>query len=154
VRHPDRRQEVASIEERLDREDWNPQPGQKLIGTITGLSVRTSKKGGLYPVLVVKDEHGGEHVVSCALFADDVIAYAPSIGERVGVKFVGPQDRRDGDGTYDKYVVAFEKEPAVEVDWAEMAGRRGITTQAAATADPRDGDEWDSAEPSDDEPPF
>ena len=146
---------MASIEERLDREDWDPQPGQKLIGTITGLSTRTSKKGGLYPVMVVKDERGGEHVVSCALFADDVITYAPNIGERVGVKFVGPQPRRDGDGNYDKYVVAFEKEPAAEIDWADMAGRRGITTQATTLTDLRDdGSEWDSAEPPDDEPAF
>jgi len=144
---------VASIEERLDREDWDPQPGQKLIGTITGLSTRMSKKGIAYPILVVKDDQGGEHIVSAALFADDVIAHAPSIGERIGIKFAGPQDRRDGSGTYDKYVVAFDKEPTTEIDWADMAERRGLTIQAATTAEPRD-DEWDSAEPPDDEPPF
>jgi hypothetical protein len=152
---PDRRQEVASIEEQLDREERDPTPGEKVIGTITALAARTSKKGDRYPVLTIKDDGGAEHIVSCALFASDVIAHAPSIGERVGVKFCGPRDRRDGSGTYDRYVVAFEKESAEDVDWTAMAEARGITVQAAAAADPWD-DTGPPSEPLADaeQPPF
>lgn len=126
---------MTSIEDRLDREDWDPVPGGKLIGTITALSTRKSKKGALYPVMTVRDDEGSEHVVSCALFADDVIAYAPSVGDRVGVKFCGPRDRRDGEGTYDKFIVAFEKEPAADVDWVAMAEDRRLAVQAADPGD-------------------
>lgn len=94
--------------------------------------------------MTVRDDEGSEHVVSCALFADDVIAYAPSVGDRVGVKFCGPRDRRDGEGTYDKFIVAFEKEPAADVDWAAMAEDRRLAVQAA---DPRDSTSWTGPEP-------
>ena len=139
---------MASIEERLNREDWNPAPGEKVIGVITAMTARTARKGGVYPVLTIKDDEGAEHIVSCALFAADVIAHRPAIGERVGVKFCGPKDRRDGDGTYDKYVVAFEKEATPKVDWLAMAESRGMTAQPAVHA-PQDAGEV----PRPDEPP-
>lgn len=132
---------MASIEERLNREDWEPVPGDQLVGEITSITVRIGKSEKPYPVLVVKDDDGTEHIVSCAMFAGDVITHRPVVGERVGVKFWGPQPRTDGDGTWDKYTVAFEKERTAEVDWDGMAQARGVKPQtvpavpAAALAD-------------------
>jgi hypothetical protein len=131
---------VASIEERLDREDWDPVPGDRLIGTITGITVRTSKKGDPYPVLYIKDGEGNEHTVSGALMASDIIVHQPQPGERVGVKFCGPQQKSDGSGdTWDKYAIEFEDDKAVQVDWAAMAQARGVaikdTGNGAAAAD-------------------
>jgi hypothetical protein len=147
---------VASIEERLSREDWDPVPGDHLIGEIVAISVRVGKSEKPYPVLVIRDDDGTEYSVSCALFANDVIAHRPETGERVGVRFHGPQPRADGDGTWDKYAVAFEKETTAEVDWSAMAAARGLSTsnghirQAAPPLPPEPADDpWSSdAEPA------
>jgi hypothetical protein len=115
---------VASLEERLQRQEWNPAPGEALIGTITKISERESKAGKWYPVLVVQDADGAEHIVSCALMASDVIAARPVRGERVGIRFDGPQSKASGDGTYDRYVIEFEKDDEAEPDWDRMAASR------------------------------
>lgn len=122
---------MASIEEQLEREDWDPVPGDQLIGEITAMSVRVGKSEKPYPVLVVRNGDGAEHTVSCAPFAVDVITHQPAVGDRVGIKFCGPQPRSDGDGTWDKYTVAFEKEAAADVDWSAMAAARGVTLPAS-----------------------
>ena len=119
---------MASIQEQLDRDDWDPMPDDQLVGEITAMSVRVGKSDTArpYPVLVVRDGDGAEHIVSCAMFADDVVAQRPKIGERVGIRYCGPQQRADGNGTYDKYVVAFEREDAAEPDWDYLATARGV----------------------------
>jgi len=125
---------MASIEEQLARDEWNPQPLDQLIGEIVSISLRVAKSGSPYPVLVVRDDGDStEYIVSCALFATDVINRRPAAGDRVGIKFWGPQPRSDGDGSFDRYTIAFEKE-AAEVDWDAMAHARGMTTASATEA--------------------
>ena len=137
---------MASLEERLQRKEWNPAPGETLVGTITKISERESKAGKWYPVLVVADDDGAEHIVSCALMASDVITARPKRGERVGIRFDGPQEKASGDGTYDRYVIEFDSDEDTEPDWDRMAASRnlpfaGNTGSAAVYAStPWDGD--------------
>ena len=125
---------MASLEERLQRQEWTPVPGETLIGTITKISERESKAGKWYPVLVVSDDQGAEHIVSCALMASDVIAARPKRGERVGIRFDGPQEKASGDGTYDRYVIEFDRDDDAEPDWDRMATSRNLPVAAPASA--------------------
>lgn len=145
---------MASIEEQLDRQDWDPMPDDQLVGEITAISVRVGKSEKPYPVLVVKDGDGAEHTVSCAMFADDVITQRPKVGERVGIRFCGPQNRADGNGTYDKFVVAFERADAAEPDWDQMAAARGtrMATPRKAAAGASADDPWAGGWPPPDGP--
>jgi hypothetical protein len=147
---------VASIEEQLSRDDWDPMPDDQLVGEIVAISVRVGKSEKPYPVLVVKDGDGAEHTVSCGMFADDVIAQRPKVGERVGVRFCGPKPRADGSGDYDKFVIAFERDDAAEPDWDHMAAARGTRMASPRKADASAPvhDPWDGGipEPPDDDP--
>jgi hypothetical protein len=141
---------MASIEEQLDRDEWAPVPGDQLIGIITSIEDRASKKGPRYPVLLIKDDDTGrELIVSCGMFRGEVIARQPGIGDRIGIKFAGPRPRSDGDGSYDSYSVAFEDigdQPPV--DWAAMARSNELPAPAAREPEPED------PGPLEDEHPF
>jgi hypothetical protein len=151
---------MGTLEEQLARQEWDPAPGDKLIGTITEIKAREARNGNLYPVLVVKDGDGSEYIVSCALMASDVIAARPVPGDRVGIRFDGPQPKANGDGTWDRYVIAFDREKPAEVDWDRMAAGRNTPVTPAANgrqAQPAGTGDW-SGQPADtgftEEPPF
>jgi len=141
---------LSTLEERLQRQEWEPAPGDKLIGTITEIKAREAKNGNLYPILIVKTDDG-EYIVSCALMASDVIMARPSPGDRVGVRFDGPQPKANGDGTWDRYVIEFEQETPPPIDWDRMAAARNLPTAStpAAPVAPNTAadDPWDSATP-------
>jgi hypothetical protein len=134
---------MASITDRLAREEWNPQPGDVIVGTIAAITARqvTTKEGyqrWLPIVTVDPGEKGKPAVIVDGGFstADALIAARPKIGQQIGFKFHGPVDNPKSGKTFDKYTVELEDEPP-EPDWDRMAGS------------PRNGDPGPS-EPSDD----
>jgi hypothetical protein len=148
---------VASIEDQLARQDWEPMPGDTLVGTITGIKIRVSKgkegkKGVPYPVLLIRQDgkDGREYIVpQAALVATDIIAHGPAVGERAGIRFDGPKEARDGE-TYDRYTIAWEKEDDAAPDWGAIREARGMPVTSGTAPRSEPGDE----PPLPDEPPF
>ena len=139
---------MASWTDKLNREEWKPQPGDELIGTITSITERESQYGW-YPVIAIaQDETGTVFEINAARggILDDVIAHKPKPGDKIGLRFVGPQEKPNG-STWDKFTVAFEDEGNTEPDWERMAksrnaNRKGRFSQAGSGEFP--------PEPSDD----
>jgi hypothetical protein len=142
---------MTSITERLNRDEWNPTPGDTLIGVIATVTERCvfTKEGQelWFPVIVVRNEEdGSEWTVDCGRggLAEPVIAARPKAGQQIGFKFIGPVSRSDGAGTWDKHTVEFEGDTPPEPDWDRMAAsraRRGKADSngpAAASADAND----------------
>ena len=130
---------MTSITQRLDRTEWDPAPGDTLLGVITAVSERSIvTKGGnevWFPVIVVRrEEDESEWTVDCGRggLTEAVIAARPKAGQQIGFKFIGPVSRSDGNGTWDKFTVEFEDETATEPDWDRMAASRARRGKAGA----------------------
>jgi hypothetical protein len=140
---------MTSITERLSRNEWNPVPGDTLLGVITAVTERCvmTKEGHefWFPVIVVRredDSGDDEWIVDCGRggLTESVIAARPKAGQRIGFKFIGPMPRSDNSGTWDRYVVEFEDESATEPDWDRMAASRArrVSGPAATPGEPPD----------------
>lgn len=158
---------MASITERLARDEWNPQPGDILTGTIAEITARsiTTKDEDhreiLFPVITV-DPGGGQPAVTVDCLSgwlrDPVIAARPKRGQQIGFRFIGPVTNDKTGKTSDKWAVAFEDDEVPEPDWAKMAGNRdgawSRDTSPPAPEEPAP-DEPAYEEPlPDDEPPY
>jgi hypothetical protein len=137
---------MATIEERLNRREFEHTPGTKLFGEIIKIGEREWKYG-YYPVLVVRDDDAVEHILSCYLslswLAESVIAHRPKIGERIGLRCDEPETANDGKA-YNRGVVEFERDEDHEPDWDRMvesrrrdrdtapAGKSGSVAEATA----------------------
>lgn len=108
---------MASIEERLKVRDWDPNPGDQLIGEIVELSERETKFGP-YPLLVVRDDDATLHSVHCLRggLLWPVVRERPSVGTRVGIRY----DGQTGSSNAHSYVVVFDK-AATAPDWDRIA---------------------------------
>lgn len=71
-------------------EGWKPQPGEKLIGTVTAISSREGDYGR-YPIITVKKEDGTE--IAAHAFHDvlreELVNAKPQVGGRIAIKYVG-----------------------------------------------------------------
>jgi hypothetical protein len=88
---------MDDLEDRLDRDPqpWVPDVGEKLIGTIVELGERDSRFGDdPYPVVHVLDADGRELVVHAypAVLRDELARQRPTVGDRIGVRFIAPPD--------------------------------------------------------------
>jgi hypothetical protein len=102
---------MATLDDRLDADyaaAWRPNPGDKVIGTVTALDVRDGTYGA-YPIVTL-DTEDGEVALHCfhEVLANELAKIAPKIGDRVGVKYAGKHPergyhiyrvQRDGDDT-------------------------------------------------------
>jgi hypothetical protein len=102
---------MSSLHDRLDTDyapAWRPNPGDKVIGTVTALDVRDGTYGS-YPIVTI-DTGDGELALHCfhEVLANELAKIAPKIGDRVGVKYAGKRPergyhiyrvQRDGDDT-------------------------------------------------------
>jgi hypothetical protein len=136
-----RKQEV-SIEERLNQHEWNPNPGEQLIGKIVEISERGARYGA-YPWLLVLDDKDEAHVAVHCLRSGllwPVVHARPSVGDRVGTL-----PRLERRRQTHSYVVAFEKATEIAPDWDRIA-----TTQRERSKDdkPAETGSLDSAWPS------
>jgi hypothetical protein len=123
---------MTSITDRLNRDEWNPQPGDTLEGTIVAITERsiTTKEDHRelwFPVVTVEPGKSKPGViVDCGRggLAGPVIAARPKVGQRIGFRFIGPTENPKTGKTFDKFLVEFEDE-APEPDWDRMAEARG-----------------------------
>jgi hypothetical protein len=159
---------VTTIEERLDRVEWEPSEGDTLLGLIVAVTLgELTTRGGdtlRYPILTVKRDDGlGEVDVRCSRggLLGPVIAYGVAngdpTGQRVGIRYVGKVPT-GGDFEAHRYRVAFENDKPAAIDWAALAASREApiadTTPVAADPAPATADVWSKAEAAADESPF
>jgi hypothetical protein len=165
---------MASIEERLARREFEHKPGAELFGEIIGIA-EGHWPFGPYPILVVRDDKGVEHIVSCYLdkswLAEDVIAARPKRGERIGIRCDEPEIATNGK-SYNRGAVEFDRDDDVEPDWDRMiqsreesrrdrddkpANNGGTVDTSApdpwATTTAKATEQWKAAT-SDDQPPY
>ena len=99
---------MTDFMDRLDREveAWKPQPGDKIVGTITSIEAFDGKYGE-YPLLIVDT---GDHEIAIHAFhtvlKSELARKDPSEGDRIGVKYTG----RNVDGGYEGYRVLIERQ--------------------------------------------
>ncbi len=135
---------MSKLADRLDRdpEPWKPKPGDKLIGTVTGFSERTSDYG-TYPLVEIETDTGELFVWHCfhTVGRNELAKLRPAVGDTLGVKYIG----RDGTTKYERYRVEVERADQATVpepDWDTIGDRA-----ASELCDYDDG----SAPPYDDE---
>jgi hypothetical protein len=117
---------MSTIEERLNRREFQHTPGATLTGQIIGVT-EGHWPYGYYPVLVVRDDNGVEHILSCYLdkswLAEPVITARPKVGERIGLRCDEPETSKDNK-SYNRGAVEFERDDAPEPDWDRMIQSR------------------------------
>lgn len=138
-----------SLEDRLDASGefapaWRPEPGDKLVGEIVAVSQgRSSWDGRAYPIVTVRNADSGEDRAVHALHSvllDELTRERPSVGERIGIKYVG--EIAGARSTYRKYTVVIDRPGGV---WDALAPEqaplpeRPEPERAEHVAPPRDG---------------
>lgn len=91
---------ARSMKERLeggDAEGWRPEPGDVVIGVVDEV---TSREGdyGPYPLIVIEQEDGELVAVHAfhTVLKNEIEAQAPSVGDEIGVKYLGTQEPKGG----------------------------------------------------------
>ncbi len=98
-----------SIHDALDQDfapAWRPEPGGKLVGTVTDLSEREGYDGDPYPILTVRTE-SGEYAVHAfhTVLRNELARIRPQVGTELGIKYEGKKATGNGRGTYHSYRV-------------------------------------------------
>ena len=108
---------MTSIQDRLNRKDWDPSPGDQLVGEIVDVTERETRFGA-YPLLVVRDDAGVERNVHCLRggLLWPVVRARPNVGDRVGIRYDGQSDGQDAH----RYAVAFENAAETAPDWDKI----------------------------------
>ncbi len=119
---------MASIQDRLARTEWDPQPDDTLVGTIVKIGedhfvARDDGRTMFYPVLVIRAEDGVEHIVRCSRggLLKPMLAHRPAVGAVVGIRYVGSVAASDGGKDAHRYVVEFEDDEGATPDWDRIA---------------------------------
>lgn len=130
---------IDSLDE-ADAPGWRPNPGDKVAGTISGISHRTSDYGqGDYPIITLRTA-AGPVAIHCfhTVLKNEIAGVAPQLGDELAVKYEGLKQPKNGAGKgYESYRVAHRSLRGV--DWSGQANAArneatsaGIPTQAAA----------------------
>jgi hypothetical protein len=103
-----------NIDDRLDRdvEGWRPNTGDKLIGTVVGITEGESEYGP-YPIIEVQVADGrivGAHCFHTVL-RNEIKGRRPAIGDDIGIKYKGKSAGKGGRQPYDDYSVALDPGP-------------------------------------------
>jgi hypothetical protein len=143
---------MSNLHDALDAEyasAWRPNPGDKLIGTVTELSEREGSYG-CYPIVTVATESGERLAVHAfhEVLANELARVAPKVGDIIGVKYAGKDPdkgyhryrvrREGGDGgfSWGKYGDSGEPEPGSDVP-ADTSDLEPMRRAAQAKADGR-----------------
>jgi hypothetical protein len=114
---------MKSLEERLDSnaEAWKPQPGEKLIGTITDLDERENEYG-TYPIVTVRTDNGDELAFHAfrTVAKNELAKKRPQVGDRIGIAYHGKPAGKEWEAY--KIVVERDETQPAEVDWEKHAG--------------------------------
>lgn len=129
---------TRSIEDRLESvaEAWKPAPGDKLIGQIVDVDSRTTEYG-TYPIIVVLTDSGDEIAVHGfhTVLKNELAKRQPNVGERIGVKYLGKQEKYEG------YKLVWQD--VVPPDWNAIGveAEADAVVEGIATDDTEAGDE-------------
>lgn len=145
----------ANLDQQLDREpadEWDPQPGERLRGTLAGIDYRPTKKGHTLAILRVTQPDGTEVRVLAGrkILVTRLIETKPQPGDLIGIQFDGLIDAKGGGQPYygyrvgvvqigDRDPVAAFKDPATVTPEKDL----GLTPAAQAAAAP-----WSNGDPS------
>jgi hypothetical protein len=107
------------LDERLNQRDWTPNPGDRLIGEITGI-YQLDTRYGPYPLLEVRDDRDGALVAVHCLrggLLHPVVRHRPSVGERLGICYLGMSDESNAHS----YAVVWDNDTETAPDWDRIA---------------------------------
>ena len=100
-------EELAAEEAKTGKSgtDWEPEPGDQVLGTVTGFEHHEKKDKSGYVAVIVLDA-GAEEPVRVAvlrdILRDEVLKRKVQVGDRLAIRYVGqPAGKR-----YHRYVVA------------------------------------------------
>ena len=107
---------MSSLQDDLDRDyaaAWQPDPGDKLVGTVVDISERDGAFGR-YPIVTLSTEDGelAIHAFHDVL-ANELARIAPKVGDELGVKYAG----KHPDKGYHQYRVR-RAGASADVDWS------------------------------------
>jgi hypothetical protein len=102
----------SSIADRLDKTyapAWKPEPGDKIVGEITGFDDRDGGHG-IYRIANVRLDDGTTVALHAfrKVLADELEEQNARVGDRLGVKYLGPITKAGGVGSYHGYKVFVE----------------------------------------------
>ncbi|HET6753976.1 MAG TPA: hypothetical protein VFH23_08500 [Jiangellaceae bacterium] len=140
---------MTTIQDRLNRQDRDPEPGDQLIGQIVEITERETQYGA-YPLLVVADDEGAVHSVHCLRggLLWPVVRIRPKVGDRIGVRYDGVT----GTSSAHRYVVAFENATETAPDWERIEKSQRERSKDGNSAGTSDVDSAWPVNPPDDGP--
>lgn len=86
---------------------WRPEPGDRLLGDVIGITY-TDGKHGTYATVRVRERSGdiAEVVASHTTLRNKLTELKVQAGDKLGVKYLGEVSKVDGNGSYFDYSVA------------------------------------------------
>jgi hypothetical protein len=149
---------VGSIFDQLDKDyapAWRPEPGAKVVGTVTDLTARDGQFGRYAVVTIHAEGEGFDGEVAVHAFhevlANELARVAPKVGDRIGIRY----DGRDSDKGYHRYRVRGEDS---RFDWGAFGDPQPGPADMFRSEVPGDtaglGEPERSTESDDDEIPF
>ena len=129
----------STLEEQLDTRfapAWRPEPGEKLVGTVTELGERDGAYGS-YPIVTVRQSNGEELAIHAFhdVLQNELARIAPKHGDEIGILYSG----KDADRGYHRYRVRRGGDDAA-LSWAKYAGADGGEQGPADSGERDDGD--------------
>ena len=109
------------LDDALDRElapAWRPEPGNKLVRTVTDASERERYDGDAYPIVTVRTDNG-EFAVHAfhTVLQNELARIRPTIGDAIGIRYEGQKATANGRSKYHSYRVRSTGASA-GVNWA------------------------------------
>lgn len=138
----------ADLDKQLDAEpadDWDPEPGERLRGTLVAIDYRPTSKGHTLAILRIAQQDGTEARVLCGrkLLRERLIELKPQAGDLIGLQFDGLVDAKGGGQPYYSYRVGVvpvgdRDSSAAFQDPATVKVERdlGLTDEAQQATDP------------------
>jgi hypothetical protein len=136
-----------SLEDRLSSvaEAWKPSPGDRLIGAVVDVDLRSSDYGDPYPVVTVGRDDGSEvafhgfHTVA----RRELAKTRPQIGGQIGIAYFGKAaPTKPGMSGAELYKILVEQAERQPVDWDAIADGDddGATVAQGSPGSAQDGD--------------
>ncbi len=116
---------------------WRPEPGQVIVGEVTDVSRAWSDyRNGYYPIVTIQPEgDGNPEPVAVHAFHDvllrRMVELRPKVGERIGIKFDGQRETKDGKRSVSIYTVKIDGRGAAnpEAIWDSIEDPSRATDQ-------------------------
>jgi len=110
---------------------WNPSEGDTVMGKIIKIGSSNPNRYGIYPIVTVLTDDGELVNLHCfhSVLKNRLIAYRPTVGERLAVKYVGEQQGKNFDEPYHNYAVVMDRgEDSNQdaFDWSSVADTTAV----------------------------